>query len=122
LWVKRAIDDKIDPVRNSRASPVIRSNPALLEKELGADMPLAGRTSNGVDVRGYFYWSLLDNYEWADGFKPRFGLVEVNYKTMKRKIRPSAYEYAKICKANSLSPNVKIQMSNQAQISKSKTF
>ena len=56
----------------------------------------------GVDVRGYFYWSLLDNFEWDKGFWPRFGLVEVDYKTMNRKVRPSAYEYAKICKENKL--------------------
>jgi beta-glucosidase len=58
----------------------------------------------GVDVRGYLYWSLLDNFEAPEvrGFWPRFGLVEVDYKTMKRKIRPSAREYAKICKNNYL--------------------
>lgn len=50
----------------------------------------------GVDVRGYFYWSLLDNFEWDKGFWPRFGLVEVDYKTLERKIRPSAWEYKKI--------------------------
>ena len=50
----------------------------------------------GVDVRGYFYWSLLDNFEWDKGFWPRFGLVEIDYKTQKRKIRSSAFEYAKI--------------------------
>ena len=38
----------------------------------------------GVDVRGYFYWSLLDNFEWAHGFWPKFGLAKVNRKTMKR--------------------------------------
>jgi len=52
--------------------------------------------ADGVDVRGYFYWSLLDNFEWAEGFWPRFGLVEVDYKTMERKIRPSAYAYKKV--------------------------
>jgi len=56
----------------------------------------------GVDVRGYFYWSLLDNFEWDKGFWPRFGLVEVDYKTMKRTIRPSAYKYAEVCKTNKL--------------------
>jgi beta-glucosidase len=55
---------------------------------------------DGVDVRGYFYWSLLDNFEWDKGFWPRFGLVEVNYKTMERKIRNSAIKYAEICKNN----------------------
>jgi beta-glucosidase len=44
----------------------------------------------GVDVRGYFYWSLLNNFEWADGFKPRFGLIEVDYTTQERKIRESS--------------------------------
>lgn len=52
--------------------------------------------SEGADVRGYFYWSLVDNFEWAAGFAPRFGLVEIDYKTLERKIRPSAYEYKKI--------------------------
>lgn len=56
----------------------------------------------GVDVRGYFYWSLLDNFEWDKGFWPRFGLVEVDFKTQKRMVRPSALEYAKICKSNEL--------------------
>jgi beta-glucosidase/6-phospho-beta-glucosidase/beta-galactosidase len=55
---------------------------------------------DGVDVRGHLYWSLLDNYEWALGFDKRFGLVEVNYETQERKIRPSAYVYKKICVEN----------------------
>jgi beta-glucosidase len=58
--------------------------------------------SDGVNVRGYIYWSLLDNFEWSQGFYPRFGLVEVNYQTMERKIRPSAFEYARISKDNAL--------------------
>ena len=56
--------------------------------------------AEGVDVQGYFHWSLLDNFEWDKGFWPRFGLVEIDYKTLERKIRPSALEYAKICKNN----------------------
>jgi beta-glucosidase len=46
--------------------------------------------SEGVDIRGYFHWSLLDNFEWSDGWWPKFGLVEVDRKTMKRSVRPSA--------------------------------
>lgn len=56
----------------------------------------------GVDVRGYFHWSLMDNFEWDKGFGPRFGLVEIDYKTLERKIRPSARYYAQICRANAV--------------------
>lgn len=57
---------------------------------------------DGMDVRGHLYWSLLDNYEWALGFEKRFGLVEVNYETLERKVRPSAYVYKKICEDNGI--------------------
>ncbi len=56
----------------------------------------------GIDVRGYFYWSLLDNFEWDQGFWPRFGLVEVDYMTLKRRIRESAYAYADIIKSSAV--------------------
>ncbi|MFW5884807.1 MAG: glycoside hydrolase family 1 protein [Patescibacteria group bacterium] len=56
----------------------------------------------GADVRGYFHWSLIDNFEWAEGFEPRFGLCETDYKTMKRKPRDSYYDYRKIIKENGL--------------------
>lgn len=58
--------------------------------------------SEGVDVRGYFYWSLMDNFEWEKGFKPRFGLVEIDYETLARRPRPSAWYYGEICKKNML--------------------
>jgi beta-glucosidase len=56
----------------------------------------------GADVRGYFHWSLLDNFEWADGFKPRFGLIEVDYATFNRIPRPSSRVYAEIIKSNGI--------------------
>ena len=56
--------------------------------------------NDGVDVRGYLYWSLLDNFEWESGFGPRFGLIEVDYKTQKRIIRPSAYIYKQLIGEN----------------------
>ncbi len=49
----------------------------------------------GVQLFGYLHWSLLDNFEWASGYWPQFGLVTVNRKTMKRSIRPSAIHLAK---------------------------
>ena len=58
----------------------------------------------GVDVRGYFHWSLLDNFEFVDmrGFWPRFGLIEIDYKALERKPRPSFYAYKKIIENNGL--------------------
>lgn len=50
----------------------------------------------GALLIGYLHWSLLDNFEWAEGFAPRFGLVEVDYATQERKPRPSAYVYKKM--------------------------
>ena len=44
---------------------------------------------DGIDVRGYFCWSLLDNFEWLFGYKPRFGLVEVNRETLDRTAKES---------------------------------
>ena len=52
----------------------------------------------GVNVMGYIYWSLIDNFEWAHGYGPRFGLVEVDYKTQRRTARPSAHFFADIIK------------------------
>lgn len=56
----------------------------------------------GVNVQGYFHWSLIDNFEWDKGFKPRFGLVKVNYDTLERSIRPSAFYYSDVAKNNQL--------------------
>lgn len=56
----------------------------------------------GADVRGYFYWSLLDNFEWDKGLWPRFGLIEIDYKTLERKPRQSFYAYKKIIENNGL--------------------
>lgn len=52
--------------------------------------------SDGADVRGYFYWSLMDNFEWAEGYTQRFGLVYVDYKTGERILKDSAKWYGKL--------------------------
>lgn len=57
---------------------------------------------NGVPLKGYMYWSLTDNYEWAEGYEKRFGLIEIDYETKERKIRNSALAYKKICEENAL--------------------
>src|SRR3989338_8022333 len=54
----------------------------------------------GIDVKGYFHWSLMDNFEWALGFEPKFGLYAVDRKTLARTPRPSARVYGEICKNN----------------------
>ncbi|MAF36850.1 beta-glucosidase [archaeon] len=56
----------------------------------------------GVDIRGYTYWSLLDNFEWEKGFEPRFGLIGVNFKNQVRVPRYTAKVYGEIAKTNSL--------------------
>lgn len=56
----------------------------------------------GVDVRGYFYWSLLDNYEWAWGYEKRFGIVRVEYETQERIVKDSGLRYARIIAARAV--------------------
>ncbi|MCC6787661.1 MAG: glycoside hydrolase family 1 protein [Hyphomonadaceae bacterium] len=56
----------------------------------------------GVDIRGYVYWTLLDNFEWMSGYAPTFGLVGVDRRTMARAIKPSAVMIGEIARANSL--------------------
>ena len=49
--------------------------------------------ASGIDVRGYLHWSLLDNFEWAEGYLRRFGLVHVDYATQARTLKDSAKWY-----------------------------
>lgn len=58
--------------------------------------------ADGIDVRGYIHWSMLDNYEWLEGYRPRFGLIEVDRATQARKPKPSAYWLGGIAKANAM--------------------
>jgi len=85
-WIHKAIQDYNPPTTSSR--------------------PRGGRAL-GIDVRGYFHWSLMDNFEWDSGFDPRFGLIEIDYETLERKPRPSAFYYSDICKVNQLTINSK---------------
>jgi len=66
---------------------------AFVESHLGA---VLDAVEQGVDVRGYFYWSLMDNYEWAWGYEKRFGIVYVDYQTQTRTVKDSGRQYARI--------------------------
>jgi beta-glucosidase len=63
---------------------------------------VARALANGIDVAGYLHWSLLDNYEWADGYAARFGLVGVDFETQQRTVRDSARRLANIIARNEL--------------------
>jgi len=63
---------------------------AYIESHLAA---VAQAIENGVDVRGYFVWSLMDNFEWALGYSKRFGLYYVDYATQRRILKHSGMWY-----------------------------
>lgn len=71
---------------------------AFLAGHLGA---LADAIDAGVDVRGYFAWSLLDNYEWAEGYAKRFGIVHVDFDTLVRTPKASARWFAELARLTS---------------------
>ncbi|WP_321166196.1 family 1 glycosylhydrolase [Serinicoccus sp. CNJ-927] len=72
---------------------------AYLEGHLRA---VHGAITEGADVRGYFVWSLLDNYEWAFGYTKRFGIVRVDYDTQRRIPKASAHWYADVARSGSI--------------------
>lgn len=65
-------------------------------------LSLQGAVAKGVPVKGYFAWSLLDNFEWAEGYAKRFGIVHVDYKTQERTPKLSARVYSEIIEANAV--------------------
>jgi beta-glucosidase len=64
---------------------------------------LARAIRHGTDIRGYFHWSIMDNFEWAEGYKDRFGLIHVDYATQKRTPKDSAYWYRDVIESNGAS-------------------
>lgn len=102
---KREYQDALPPI-------YITENGVAYDTEVGEDgqvhdaeridylndhlLEVARAKSNGVDVRGYFLWSFLDNFEWAVGYAKRFGIVHVNYQTLVRTPKDSAKFYAEV--------------------------
>lgn len=74
----------------------------------------------GAKVKGYLHWSLLDNYEWAEGYKYKFGLVAVDFKTQKRTIRESAFAYSHICQDNAITVLAPLEISKTDALPKNK--
>lgn len=85
-------ENGISDADDDQRQDFIKKHLAWLHKAIG----------EGADVRGYFYWSLLDNFEWAEGFTQRFGLVEVNFETLERTMRPSGKVYGGVAGNNGL--------------------
>jgi beta-glucosidase len=56
----------------------------------------------GHPIRGYFHWTLTDNFEWTEGWRLRFGLIELNPATQERAVRPSGRLYGEIARSNGL--------------------
>ncbi len=77
-----------------------RHRPGFLREHLAA---LHRVVSQGVPVCGYYHWSLVDNFEWTDGWRMKFGLVAVDPASQRREVRPSASVYAQVCATNALS-------------------
>ncbi|PIY95441.1 MAG: glycoside hydrolase family 1 protein [Candidatus Kerfeldbacteria bacterium CG_4_10_14_0_8_um_filter_42_10] len=85
-------ENGIADAKDKMRTKFIQDHLAILHKKI----------SDGYDIRGYFYWSLLDNFEWREGYSKKFGLFSVDFKTQERKIRPSGEYYAKVCRDNKL--------------------
>lgn len=84
-----------DEIKNDKVNDTIRSE--YIDEYL---INVKKAINDGVPVLGYQYWSLMDNFEWAEGYKPRFGLIYIDYATKKRTLKESAYHYGEIIKSN----------------------
>lgn len=82
---------------------------------IGYLLQLRRAIQEGVDVRGYFAWSLLDNFEWQEGFKHRYGLVHVDFATLKRTPKESAHWYREVIVSNGESLARHVPAESEAQ-------
>jgi beta-glucosidase len=87
-----ALDDQVvdDHVHDTKRIKYIHDHLVELRKTMRL----------GVNIRGYFVWSLMDNFEWHHGFSKRFGLIYIDYETQKRILKDSAYWYSKVISHN----------------------
>lgn len=90
-----AFDDVVTD--NNRVRDPARA--AYIQEHLAA---LHQAIADGVDVRGYYLWSLIDNFEWAYGYSRRFGIVYVDFETQERIIKDSGYFYSLVARTNTI--------------------
>jgi beta-glucosidase len=84
--------DEVDPSRDPDRVRFLRRHLAAAQEAI----------ERGVPLRGFFVWSLLDNFEWAQGYGPRFGIVHVDYGTMERRVRDSGRFWASVAREGRL--------------------
>jgi len=82
-----------DVVENGKIKDQKRIN--YLEKYIGA---MQKAKQEGVCIKGYFLWSLMDNFEWAEGYTKRFGIVYIDYSSQRRIIKESGFWYKNFIK------------------------
>jgi beta-glucosidase len=89
-----AFDDElgVDGVRDDERIAYLRDHLTVVHDAI----------THGVDLRGYFVWSLLDNFEWAYGYSKRFGIVHVDYPTQERVWKDSAHWYRQVIQTNGI--------------------
>jgi len=96
-----------DVVTESSSGPVVidRDRTQYLIDHLSATLNARDR---GANVVGYLVWSLLDNFEWALGYGPRFGIVRVDYATLERTPKMSAYWFAEVCASRTVRTEIQV--------------
>lgn len=90
------LDVPIYVTENGTCDPDDHQRGDFIRNHVGA---MLQARDEGVDVRGYFHWSLIDNFEWAEGWGPHFGLIALDREHQTRTPRNSAYVYQRICEA-----------------------
>jgi beta-glucosidase len=98
-WSRRSGGLPMYVTENGIADTKDAHRPRFLVRHLARVLDAIDR---GVDVRGYYHWSLVDNFEWAEGYGPRFGLVAVDRATRDRTVRPSGELYGRIARARGI--------------------
>ena len=127
------IQEKYSPVggiiitENGLAAPepdldAVRNDQMRVEYITSYILQIGLAIAEGADVKGYFLWSLLDNFEWAFGYEKRFGMVHVDYRTQKRTLKPIALVYSDIVKRNALPQSLSSaeEIVNEAEVNELK--